>query len=492
MPQPSSTNLPNQQPPRDSGVDMSPKLSVNASRLAHSVSHHRQAQSSQISLQHIQSDHAAAVHTQAERANTVALPNGVYLPTEIALPPSQPTSSLSLNPNGQVASSPPGSPVPREPQTPCPQQHGGNANEAVNMMEIDRVLGPLKGRKTPVLTNAPKLQWDLTKPLFPMPSISTLDGEAVDEGEGESEPEPHDNKTAAKKMVVRAGTPMPILPSGIDATSQQQHRKPNSKSLSSPLLPYPHTNITPAVPSFSSLSSSPPPLPSSPLSQPPTTPPRSPSPTLNIPSLLRVLDANIQPQPHRLSPLMERDDETSELLTRQSSSTANLVFFSSRASPSPSPSPNDELAAGRRYQAYVEDERQDESTVQQQQQGQRVSSRATRETDPRLFEAPIPLGVRTARCLPVQRVGRGEVLGPRLGYGTEEEYNDEGDGSTTVDVGEGQHVQVQCRNGNVDLDAVDLLLEGGEGKAGKKRRWVRRIWGRIRRVVCGRGTGSLS
>ncbi|KAL6165649.1 hypothetical protein ACJQWK_08869 [Exserohilum turcicum] len=445
---------------------MSPQLPVSASCLAHPVSHHRQAQSSQISPRHIVSACAAAVYSQADKANTSSPPNGVHLGLQVAQPHSQPASPRSLSLNGQGASRPP--PSSRGQQASCQQQRGVDANEAVKMKEAERVLGPPKGRKTPVLTKAPKIQWDLTKSPSPMPSFSTLNGEVgAAEVEGEPEPEPHGNKMM-KNMVPRAGTPIPALPPAFDATQQQ----------SKPSVPSPLSQQHQAY-----------------------TPPRAPSPTPNIPSLLRVLDANIQPQPHRLSPLTERDDEISDL-TRHSSTTA--AFFSPSASPEPSSS--------LRYQAYVEEG--DENDIEYEdgdennEGGPRVrplrparylvhrevASGPTRETDPRLFRSQETLSVRMATVLPVQRVTRSEIVGPRVSSsaghvsssgsgsqgGSNDNDDDDDDDDQSVDVREGQ---VRCRQ-------IVEVVEGEENeKAGRKRRFkarVKRAWARIKRVLCRR------
>jgi hypothetical protein len=209
----------------DSGIGLSPsppRPPLDASQPARSASHHYQAQSSDGSLRRIPPGFGAPTPLQVENKYKSSPQNGVRFANQGTLPCSRPANTSSLNPNGLSANTR-DSPVLWRPQTPYPRQRKADVDEAFGTENAEKVLGPLNGRKTPTLINAPKLQWDLTKPLFTMQSRSTLDGgEEVDDKE-ETETEQH-----SPRKVERASTPIPMTTRAID---HEQHRKGNCKFL---------------------------------------------------------------------------------------------------------------------------------------------------------------------------------------------------------------------------------------------------------------------
>jgi hypothetical protein len=123
----------------------------------------------------VPSDYARAIELQAQTSH-----NGLRIASETDLPLSRPGSALSMRLNGHTTiptTTPRISPEPssraspaRSTPTPLPRQRPGE-NVAMRRHEIERVLD-FRGRKTPTLIKAPRVQWDLTKPFTP--SMNTL------------------------------------------------------------------------------------------------------------------------------------------------------------------------------------------------------------------------------------------------------------------------------------------------------------------------------
>jgi hypothetical protein len=175
---PSPTPSFDEGPSFDSGIGMETNFSLKPPQVALPVpptpsdsinSDSLQAQSTHSSPSLVPSDYAKAMRLQADCVNQEVL-NGVRLASQIALPPSRPASVPSIRLNGHLTSAT-DSPAPFVP-TPYPQR------KSVERVEVEKVLGSTRGRKTPTLVNAPRLQWDLSRPFCATPSMSTLrDGE---------------------------------------------------------------------------------------------------------------------------------------------------------------------------------------------------------------------------------------------------------------------------------------------------------------------------
>lgn len=185
------------------------------------------------------------------------------------------------------------------------------------------------------------------------------------------------------------------------------------------------------------------------------------SETSQIPSLLRVLDANLQPQPHHLSPLAERDEQSNYTRSRSQLSLAHSVPSSSSSS-SPTPSC---------YQACVDDDNNDDeprhSVVpscpdQVHISRPRTNTQRTRETDPYPFSTPETLGLQTARLLPVQCVARADV---RCGEVT---------------------IPRRCGGGTGGVGEGCGLARRSSGRGAKRRlgSMTRKAWGKIKGLLC--------
>lgn len=384
MSPPESTHAFEEGPSMDSGIVLPPSLAhtpPDASQLARQPSYYRQPQSSYEALHSKLWDFEDATPGPVEYSNKYSPHNNVGFPNQTALPSSRPASTTSSKGDGRSIRAR-NSQIPPRPQTPYPYQRKAEANETSHTRGTPEVLGPQKGRKTPVLMNAPKLQWDLTKPLFGMPSRSTLDGEEEADENEETEAE----RRSARK-VERASTP---VPTSTLAKDNAQHRKAKSK-------PY---HLYPQEGSRHLLTNSPGTLPPTPSSlqiytverQKTPSPQQQPSPPLtpHIPALLRVLDANLHPQPHQLRPLPESDERPELSKSRsQLSPFPRCYQVSRRNNCSPEHSclddPRNQNSSGSLY------------------------TQRTRETDPYPFTTTETLGLQTAHLLPVQRIERADI-----------------------------------------------------------------------------------
>ncbi|KAF1839505.1 hypothetical protein BDW02DRAFT_155362 [Decorospora gaudefroyi] len=111
------------------------------------------------------------------------------LAAQVPLPPSRPTSTLSMRVNGHATNgwnghmtNGGGSPIPSRSPTPRPAlRHPQPRRSNIARIEVERVLAPSRGRRTPTLMNAPRLQWDFTRPFSTTPSLSTLRSDERDE-----------------------------------------------------------------------------------------------------------------------------------------------------------------------------------------------------------------------------------------------------------------------------------------------------------------------
>lgn len=368
----------------DSGIGLpsSPaRTPPDASQLTRQSSLYHQPQSGYEALHRKLWDFEDTTPVPVDNSNKYSLHNSVRFTNQTALPPSRPASTISSKGDGRSIGAK-NSQMPPRPQTPYPRQRKAEPNETPHTGDAKEVLGPQKGRKTPVLMNAPKLQWDFTKPLFAMPSQSTLDGEEEADEKEEVEVERRNLRN-----VERASTP---IPTSTSTKNNAQHRKAKSKpcqlhsqEVARHLLTNPPGALPPTQSSLRIYTverqRSP-----SPKQQP------SPPPTPHIPALLRVLDANLHPQPHQLRPLPETDERPELSKPRyQLSPFPRCYQTRSRDAFSPNHSclddPRNQSSSGSLY------------------------TQPTRETDPYPFTTTETLGLQTARLLPVQRVERADV-----------------------------------------------------------------------------------
>ena len=117
---------------------------------------------------------------------------------------------------------------------------------------------------------------------------------------------------------------------------------------------------------------------------PPTPEEQTSSSTSQIPSLLRVLDANLHPQPHLLRPLAEGDELSDH--TRSRSDLSDVSCTAAPTQPLPSPLPSTTSLS---HQVRVDDEGGNESERsvcscpdQSHHSRPRTNTQRTRETDP--------------------------------------------------------------------------------------------------------------
>lgn len=303
MSQPNSTSSFDEGQSPDSGVGSSPCPStspLSVSELACSASYSHGEESGERHMRRMQSEYRAPKHLPVETPSELRPHNSVHFADQDALS-SCPTSTPSVGLDGRSTNTR-NTPVPTRPQTPYPSQRKVDLDDTSDNEDLDKVLGT-PTEKIQLLRSAPRLELDLAKPLVTVSSQSTLDS-----GEGNGEKEEIETErcsiTKTGGNILRASTPIPSLAPPID--NGQPHKANGSfpyyqqiqqaglcKLTRAPGMPppRPHQVYTVQSPSSPSLEE------------------QSSSPISQIPSLLRVLDANLHPQPHFLTPLAERVGE---------------------------------------------------------------------------------------------------------------------------------------------------------------------------------------
>ncbi|KAF5846614.1 hypothetical protein GGP41_004620 [Bipolaris sorokiniana] len=423
MSPPDSAHAFEEGPSMDSGIGLPPspaRTPPDASQLARQSSCYHQPRSSYEALHRKLWDFEDTTPVPVENSNKDAPHNNVRFANQTALSPSRPASTTSSKGDGRSIRAR-NSQMPPRPQTPYPHQRKAEANETSHTRDIEEVLRPQKGRKTPVLMNAPKLQWDLTKPLFGMPSQSTLDGE-----EEADEKEVAEAERRSARTVERTSTPIPTSTPVKDNT---QHRKAKSA--------LPPTQSSLQIYTIERQKSP------SPHQQP------SPPPTPHIPALLRVLDANLHPQPHQLRPLPESDERPELSQSRY------------QLSPFPRCRPIRGEDSSGLVHSCLDDPRNQNSSGS-------LYTQRTRETDPYPFTTTETLGLQTARLLPVQRVERADI---RCGH---------------VSIANRRCCGVLDLNSEEQYEGLRGELVGAGGKT-KFRARVRRAWDKVRVLFCRKG-----
>ncbi|EUC50632.1 hypothetical protein COCMIDRAFT_81680 [Bipolaris oryzae ATCC 44560] len=425
-------------PSMDSGIGLLPspaRTPPDASELSRQSSYYHQSPSSYEALYSKLWDIEDTTPVSVDNSNRDSPHNSVRFASQTAQSSSRPASATSSKGDGRSIRAR-NSQIPPRPQTPYPRQRKAEANETPHTVDAEEVLGPQKGRKTPVLMNAPDLQWDLSKPPFVMQSRSTLDD--VEEA-GKKEEVKAERRSARK--VERAGTP---IPTSAPAKNYAQHRKAKSKphhahpqGIASHILTSPPGALPPTQSSLKIYTVKRQNTPS-PEQQP------SPSPTPHIPALLRVLDANLQAQPHQLNSLPESDERAER----------------SQSRPQLSPFPRCcQTMSGDAFsldRSYLDDPRNQDGSGS-------LCTQRTRETDPYPFTTTETLGVQTAHMLPVQRVERSDI---RCG-----------------------HVSIASRRccGVLDLNSEEEYVgAAGTPKVGAR---VRKAWDRVRGLFCRKEEG---